>query len=45
VAHQCIVGNGVIIANAGTLAGHVIVEDNAVIGGCAAFISLCASGG
>ncbi len=33
VAHQCIVGNGVIISNAGTLAGHVIVEDNAVIGG------------
>lgn len=33
VAHQCIVGNGVIIANAGTLAGHVIVEDNAIIGG------------
>ena len=33
VAHQCIVGNGVIIANAGTLAGHVIIEDNAVIGG------------
>jgi len=33
VAHQCIVGNNVIISNAGTLAGHVIVEDNAVIGG------------
>jgi len=33
VAHQCIVGNGVIISNAGTLAGHVIIEDNAVIGG------------
>ncbi len=33
VAHQCIVGNGVIISNAGTLAGHVVVEDNAVIGG------------
>ena len=33
VAHQCVVGNGVIIANAGTLAGHVTVEDNAVIGG------------
>lgn len=33
VAHQCEVGNGVIIANAGTLAGHVIVEDKAVIGG------------
>jgi len=33
VAHQCIIGNGVIISNAGTLAGHVIIEDNAVIGG------------
>lgn len=33
VAHQCIVGDEVIISNAGTLAGHVIVEDCAVIGG------------
>ncbi len=33
VAHQCVVGNDVIISNAGTLAGHVIVEDGAVIGG------------
>jgi len=33
VAHQCLVGNNVIISNAGTLAGHVIVEDYAVIGG------------
>lgn len=33
VAHDCIVGNGVIIANAGTLAGHVVVEDRAIIGG------------
>jgi len=33
VAHQCVVGNGVIISNAGTLAGHVVVEDHAVIGG------------
>lgn len=33
VAHQCIVGNDVIIANAGTLAGHVIIEDGAIIGG------------
>ncbi|MBI2438499.1 MAG: acyl-ACP--UDP-N-acetylglucosamine O-acyltransferase [Lentisphaerae bacterium] len=33
VAHQCIVGNGVIMANAGTLAGHVIIEDDAIIGG------------
>lgn len=33
VAHQCVVGNEVIISNAGTLAGHVIVEDGAIIGG------------
>lgn len=33
IAHNCVIGNYVIIANAGTLAGHVIVEDRAVIGG------------
>ena len=33
IAHQCIVGNDVIISNLGTLAGHVIVEDFAIIGG------------
>lgn len=33
VAHQCRVGDDVIIANAGTLAGHVVVEDKAIIGG------------
>lgn len=33
VAHDCILGNGITIANAGTLAGHVIVEDKAIIGG------------
>jgi len=33
VAHDCHVGNRVIMANAATLAGHVIVEDQAVIGG------------
>ncbi len=33
VAHQCIIGNDVIISNAGTLAGHVTVEDQAIIGG------------
>ena len=35
VAHDCNIGNGCIIANAGTLAGHVSVEDEAVIGGLA----------
>ncbi|MDD5482555.1 MAG: acyl-ACP--UDP-N-acetylglucosamine O-acyltransferase [Kiritimatiellae bacterium] len=33
VAHQCLIGNEVIISNAGTLAGHVVVEDGAIIGG------------
>lgn len=36
IAHNCKVGNGVVIANCGTLAGHVIVEDKAIIGGLAA---------
>ncbi|CUH94534.1 Acyl-[acyl-carrier-protein]-UDP-N-acetylglucosamine O-acyltransferase [Propionispora sp. 2/2-37] len=33
VAHNCVVGNNVIMSNAATLAGHVTVEDRAVIGG------------
>lgn len=33
VAHNCEVGNGVIMSNGATLAGHVIVEDRAIIGG------------
>jgi UDP-N-acetylglucosamine acyltransferase len=33
IAHDCVVGNRVIIANAGTLAGHVVIEDQAIVGG------------
>ena len=33
IAHDCSVGNGVILANVATLAGHVVIEDKAVIGG------------
>ena len=36
VAHDCILGNHCVMANAGTLAGHVTLEDNAVIGGLTA---------
>ncbi len=36
VAHDCILGNEVIMANCATLAGHVTVEDGAIIGGLAA---------
>ena len=33
IAHDCVVGNRVIMANAATLAGYVTIEDAAVIGG------------
>lgn len=33
VAHDCVVGNHAILANAATLAGHVQVGDHAIIGG------------
>lgn len=36
IAHDCRVGDHVIMSNVGTLAGHVVVEDRAVIGGLAA---------
>lgn len=36
VAHDCVIGNGVVIANVGTFAGHVTIEDRAVIGGLVA---------
>ena len=36
IAHDCILGDGVILANAATLAGHVHVGKRAVIGGLSA---------
>lgn len=36
VAHDCIIHNGTILANSATLAGHVILEDKAIIGGLSA---------
>jgi UDP-N-acetylglucosamine acyltransferase len=36
VAHDCIVGNNVILANAVQLAGHVTIDDFAIIGGMSA---------
>jgi len=36
VAHDCIVGNHVILANNATLAGHVEVDDYAILGGMSA---------
>lgn len=36
VAHDCQIGDRVIMANNATLAGHVVVEDDAIIGGLSA---------
>ena len=36
VAHDCVIGNNCVMANAATLGGHVTVEDSAVIGGFSA---------
>lgn len=36
VAHDCRIGNGVVMANSATLAGHVTVEDNVILGGLVA---------
>jgi len=44
VAHDCVVGNGVIFSNNGTLAGHVTVADNAILGGLSAIHQFCRIG-
>jgi len=36
VAHDCLVKNDTVLANQATLAGHVIIEDKAIIGGLSA---------
>ncbi|MGA2775623.1 MAG: acyl-ACP--UDP-N-acetylglucosamine O-acyltransferase [Candidatus Omnitrophota bacterium] len=36
IAHDCHVGNECVIANGGTFAGHVTIEDRAVVGGLVA---------
>jgi UDP-N-acetylglucosamine acyltransferase len=33
VAHDCIIGDHVIMANAATLGGHVLIQDYATVGG------------
>ena len=44
VAHNVRIGNGVVMSNVATLAGHVVVEDYAVIGGLAAIHQFCRIG-
>ena len=36
IAHDCVLGNNIVLANCATLAGHVEVDDQAIIGGLSA---------
>ncbi len=44
VAHDCQIGNQVVLANGATLGGHIIIEDHAVIGGLSAVHQFCRIG-
>src|SRR5438270_1956982 len=44
IGHDCVVGNEVVFSNNGTLAGHVQVGDNAVMGGLTAVHQFCRIG-
>jgi len=44
IAHDCLVGDGVIMANAATLAGHVIIGDRANIGAYSGVHQFCRVG-
>ncbi len=44
IAHDCVVGNNVIMANGATLAGHVHVDDFAILSGLCAIHQFCKVG-
>ena len=44
VAHDCVIGDHVIMANGATLAGHVRVDDHAILGGFTLVHQFCAIG-
>ncbi|MEM7384197.1 MAG: acyl-ACP--UDP-N-acetylglucosamine O-acyltransferase [Verrucomicrobiota bacterium] len=44
VGHDCQIGHHVIFSNNGTLAGHVVVEDHAILGGLSAVHQFCRIG-
>ncbi len=44
IAHNCVLGDKIIMSNVATLAGHVVVEDFAVVGGLAAVHQFCRIG-
>jgi len=44
IAHDCLLGNGIIMANAASLAGHVRVDDYAILGGFTLVHQFCSIG-
>ena len=44
IAHNCLLADHIIMSNVATLAGHVTVEDGAVVGGLAAIHQFCRIG-
>lgn len=44
VAHDCRLGNHIIMSNLAQMAGHVIVEDHAILGGMSAIHQFCRIG-
>jgi len=44
VGHDCVVGNGVIMANGAALSGHVHVQDKVIIGGLVGVHQFCTLG-
>lgn len=44
IAHDCVVGDNTIFANAATLAGHVTIEDYAILGGFSNIHQFCRVG-
>lgn len=41
VAHECILGNHIILSNNGTLAGHVVIEDHVIVSGLSGVHQFC----
>lgn len=44
IAHDCLLGNHIVMSNAVSMAGHVTVEDHVVIGGAAGIHQFCRIG-
>ncbi len=44
IAHDCRLGNGIVMANAASIAGHVEIEDDAILGGFSTVRQFCRIG-